>query len=459
MKSDSPTARVIHVAPDGDDTGSGTQAQPYATPRRALEVVGPGGRVVLHGGTYRLQAPLRLPRSGTPDAWIELSGAEGEHAILDADAIPVAPPTGSPPFAHDQGAVQIQDIAYVRIRGLTVRNSHMAGITVRDSHHVSVVGNAVDTTFGSGIAAWDSDHDDRGTTDLEIRDNTVTHANRWAMRPDYLASEEKGESPHEAVSLGGVLHFEVSGNHIYDCEKEGIDIKETSKHGRVSGNHIHHVGRQGIYVDAWFGAIEDVEIDRNRVHDCRGAGLVVSVENGQVVQDVRIRDNVVRDNLGSGLLFSRWGDGPRRRIVVEHNTFHHNGHGPPGEDQQFYWITGGIWLYSDTLSEIELRRNVVSDNAGFQIAASHHWEREGSPVKTSLREQGIAIEGNLVHPTEEPPVKVGWPPDDWAQAHPVVGEGMVPGPPVFVDPAGNDYRLEGEGESVPGVRLPARSEG
>ena len=44
------------------------------------------------------------------------------------------------------------------------------------------------------------------------------------------------EPPHEALSIGGAVDFEVAYNHVYDSDKEGIDIKETSKRGKVHHN-------------------------------------------------------------------------------------------------------------------------------------------------------------------------------------------------------------------------------
>ena len=78
----------------------------------------------------------------------------------------------------------------------------------------------------------------------------------------------RGEPPHEALSIGGAVNFEVAYNHVYDSDKEGIDIKETSKRGKVHHNFVHNVDRQGFYVDAWFGEISDIEIFSNVIHDC-----------------------------------------------------------------------------------------------------------------------------------------------------------------------------------------------
>jgi len=372
----------------------------------------------------------------------------GEEVIIDASAVPVPRPLGAPPFAHDQGAFQIEGVAYIRVQGLTIARSHRAGITVRDSHHVTLLDNTIDRTFTSGIAVWDSQHDGEGTEHIEIRGNTVIHANTWDMLPPGWARFR--EPPHEAISLGGVQHFEVSHNHVHHCDKEGIDIKENSGHGRVHHNHVHHVARQGLYVDGWFDTLRDVEFDHNVVHDCRGAGMVLSVENGPAVEDVRVHHNLIYDNHGTGLLFSRWGDGPRRRVAIEHNTIHHNGWGVPEEGHPYFWITGGIYLYSANLEDIEIRDNVVSGNRAFQIGVSHHLLVGGSGVKEALREREIVVDRNLVQTTAdaEAPIHVGTAAEDRAEVTPIAGEHAIEHAPRFFDAGAGDLRLRPDSPGI-----------
>lgn len=415
--------QVYWVAPRGDDSGPGSRARPWATLQHAAELLGPGERVEIRGGTYRIDTAIAPRRSGTDVGWIEYVAHDRERVVIDASALEVPPPSGDPPFAHDQGAFQLEDVAYVRVEGLTVRNAHQAGFTVRDSHHVALVGNSTDRTFASGIAVWDSQHDDRGTEHIEIRGNTITRANDPRMRPPW--APEEAEPPHEAISIGGALHFEVADNHVHHCGKEGIDVKETSKHGTVHHNHVHHVERQGLYVDAWFDRLADVELAHNHVHHCGGAGVVVSVEGGSVAEDLWIHHNRIHDNDGTGVLFSRWGDdGPRRRVVLEGNHIEHNGHGRPRAGERYFWLTGGIFLYSSNLRRAWIRDNVLVDNRGFQIAVSQRWLDDGATVGGALRQREIVIEDNELRPPPDPearPIHVGWPPDDYTWAHPVAG--------------------------------------
>ena len=72
--------RVYHVAcehPDASDDGPGTEAQPFATIGAAAQLVCPGEKVIVHGGTYR--ECVRPARGGeSPERMIAYESAEGE---------------------------------------------------------------------------------------------------------------------------------------------------------------------------------------------------------------------------------------------------------------------------------------------------------------------------------------------------------------------------------------------
>jgi len=89
-------AATIWVAPDGKDSQSGTKEQPLASLHAALrqarewrrlndpQVAG-GIDIVLRGGRYFLQEPVRLVAedAGKPDAPTCIKAAAGESPILD----------------------------------------------------------------------------------------------------------------------------------------------------------------------------------------------------------------------------------------------------------------------------------------------------------------------------------------------------------------------------------------
>src|SRR5262249_19787428 len=149
-----------------------------------------------------------------------------------------------------------------------VINSHDAGFTIRDSSNIDLINNSTKGTFSSGIAVWNTVHDDKRTQYIRIIGNTISRATTWDLAPE--AMSRRGEPPHEALSIGGAVDFEVAYNLIYESLK-GIDIKETTKRGRVHHNLVHDVVSPGIYVDAWFGDLRTIEIFSNIVRNCQAA--------------------------------------------------------------------------------------------------------------------------------------------------------------------------------------------
>lgn len=436
------TGNTYYVSPAGDDKNAGTREAPWKTVNHATITARAGDTVLIRDGTYEITEQIRVANSGTADAPITFKGYPNEVAVIDAFAIDVGTSKIGIPFSHDDGAFQIQGVQHIRVEGLHVQRSRGAGITVRDSSHVDIIGNEVSETYSSGISVWDTDHDAQDAQYIRVLSNTVTQANTFKMLPKGYTADH--EAPHEAISIAGAAHFEVAYNHVYFVIKEGIDVKEVSRHGTVHHNLIEGAGRQGLYVDAWFGDLEDVAFHDNIVRNCSGAGFAVSVEGGHALRNVRFTNNLLHDNLGTGILFGRWGgDGPRGDVKIFNNTIHHNGHGPASSNG-YFWITGGIYLYSANLSDIEIRDNIISDNKGFQIAYSDRWLAIDSLGEQALQQRGIDIHHNLLYSAEqvEYPIEVGWPPDDISRAIATNGRNATLADPQFVAPAKSDFRLQ-----------------
>jgi hypothetical protein len=442
------SGNIFYVAPNGRDSNSGTLAQPWATINHASEVLKAGDTVYLRGGTYRLSQQIRPKNSGTKKAWIVYSSYPGEQAILDAQNVKVAPPVGEPPYPHDQGAFQVERVSYIRIKQVKITKSHNAGFTIRDSHYIELYNNITDTTFSSGIAIWDTNRDGRGCDHNKVVGNTVTNANTYDMIiPGF---SPKDETPHEAISVGGAYYFEIAYNHVYDTDKEGIDVKETSRYGTVHHNYVHNVARQGLYVDNWGDLLEDIEVYDNIVRDCKGAGLILSVENGQMAKNIRIHHNLIYNNLGTGIFFSRWGDGLRKDIKIYNNTVHHNGYGKPNPGEKYHWITGGLYLFSSNLQNIDIRNNIFSDNKGFQIGYSDYYLKLDRDVNIAFRKKTIDIDYNLIFDKDNLsyPIYVGWPPDNYANVYPYKGSHFIENNPLFVAPQSSKFYLNSNSPAI-----------
>lgn len=428
------------VAPNGSDEGPGTANQPWATINHAAEKAKAGDLVLVHGGRYALSAQVRPRNSGRPSGWITFMGFPGEKAILDAQHVPRSALLQGGLY---NGVFQIQNVAYIRVVNLTIINSHGAGITIRDSHDIELINNSTEGTFSSGIAVWDTTHSDKLTQHIRILGNKITKATTWASASADIPKH--GEAPHEALSIGGAVDFEVAYNHVYDSDKEGIDIKETSKRGIVHHNLVENVQRQGIYLDAWFGEVSGIEISSNVVHNCHMAGVILSVENGESVASVSIHDNLIFNNDGTGLYFSRWGvDRLRRRIEIRHNVFFHNGYGTPKVDQRYYWMTGGLYLYSTSVRDIFIANNIFSQNRGFQVGYSELLSHGPGSWRKVAHEKNIQIIDNLIDGANavDSPIESGGDPIDRVNIYAINGTRTIFGNPMFTDPAGQDFALK-----------------
>ena len=427
------TRGVTHfVAVNGSDDGPGTFDRPWSTINHAAEQVEAGDTVVVRGGYFILPAQVRPRHSGLPGAWITFMGYPGEKPVLDAQQIPR---TSLVQGVLDNGVFQIQNVSYIRVVNLKLINSHDAGFGIRDASNIDLINNSTEGTFSSGIAVWDTNYDGNGPKHIRILGNNITKATTFDLAPP--DAPRSSRAPHEALTISGAVDFEVAYNRVYDSDKEGIDIKDPNKRGKVHHNLVYNVGRQGIYVDAWDGKISRIEIFSNVIHDCRGAGLVLSVENGQSVENVNIHDNLIFNNDGSGLYFSRWGvDNPRRYIRITNNVFYHNGYGAPKSGQTYYWLTGGLYLYSTNVYGILIKNNIFSKNRGFQIGYSDLFVKDNQSWHAVKQQKKILITANLINgrnPTTRP-IESGGDSPDRVNIYAVNGSRAMFGNPLFKDP-------------------------
>ena len=277
---------IYFVSPSGDDGAAGNMDSPWKTLECSVNKLSAGDILYIRGGEYVLAEAVLCKKSGAQGKPIVYAAFEDEKPVINADGINFHLEKEKYPFGVETGAVFIYQTEHIQICGVHVKNSHGHGIAVRDSNNIIIDGCTVENTFCCGISLWDTKSTGTVCHSNKIIGNKVIKATTWDMLPE---GRKKGhEPPHEAVSIAGACRFEVAYNHVYNCDKEGIDVKEVSHHGSVHHNHVHHVDRQGLYADAWFGPLTHVDFHDNIVHDCKGAGIVIAVEQGDCVSDVNI---------------------------------------------------------------------------------------------------------------------------------------------------------------------------
>jgi hypothetical protein len=404
-------AADVRVAPDSP---GGVQA--------ALDGARPGDRILLSAGVYALQAPLRVTVDGEPGRPVTLAVEPGADVWIDGSAYLAKLPEGGLPRGwHESGLVEVRGRRHVRLLGLQVRRSHVAGIYVSKSEDIEIAHCLVRETYNSGIGVWYS-------RNVRVLRNEVLHCNDQALRPEGVP--RRREAPHEAVSIAGTTDFEAAWNRVHRNIKEGIDCKEFSARGSIHHNLAEWNERQGIYLDCWFGVLEDVDVHSN-VSRHNDWGIAVSGEgDGASMRRIRIVNNLVHGNRHSGIFFATFGnDRPRTDLLVAHNTV--VGNGSPG-----HWggISGGIDVRSRAVERLRIVNNLVVGNWGFEIGGFA--EPAGD---AELEHRAIVVEDNLVdrvHLRDEPPRFFAVPARVFPDRSGWVAE------PRFVDALRGDFRLQ-----------------
>ena len=107
------SANEIHVSIDGSDSqGDGSAENPYATMKAAIASIGPGTTIYLHDGEYE---PFELDKgaSGTADAPVLITAAEGEHAIINGKT-----PDSDGEDIYD---IYLENVSNITIEGLELQ--------------------------------------------------------------------------------------------------------------------------------------------------------------------------------------------------------------------------------------------------------------------------------------------------------------------------------------------------
>jgi hypothetical protein len=417
------SAATFHVAVTGSDQNPGTSRKPWGSLHHAAAMAKAGDQVIVHGGTYRLTKPLEFKNSGSEKAWIEFAGAPRQEVVIDAVGIRPKDLGEAASF----GAISVIGPSYLRLKNLTLKNSYGFGFLVRGpSHHIDIQECRVDKTFAPGIGAWNAKA-------IRVVGCEVTNATVQEMR---LYGDPNHEPPHEAISIAGVDGFEVAWNHVHHCGKEGIDVKEISRNGTVHHNYVHHMPRQGLYVDAWFGLLENVEFYSNVVHDSEW-GFVVSVEGkGSELRNVRAHHNVLYRNRGSGIYFGTWGeDLLRTGVVLAHNTIYNNG-------KPVHWAgpTGSIDLRSKSSQNISVINNLCAGGGAFDFASFINPATE----LARFDELKIRVSGNLFQSLKDDTAA----PSPYGKVYAWRGINTVVADPRMRNPEAGDFTLRPDSPAI-----------
>jgi len=389
---------VYYVAPTGSDSNPGTESQPWQTIQKAADTLVAGDTAYIRAGTYEEQViPLN---SGSAGNYITYAAYPGETVTIDGDSITLP--------AYETGLFVVEDTNYIKVSGLRIVNAgpndNNAGIYVDNAHHIIIENNYTYNTVSSGIGVWDG-------SNIIIDGNEVR-----------LACND-GEQ--EDITVSGTDTFEIKNNHVHEGGPgtnggEGITVKGGATNGRIYKNHVHDITRGErtcIYVDAWGAtATSNIEIFQNVFHNC-GAGISLASEDGGLVRNVEIYNNIVYDNQSNGLEIGNWGEPgilvrPIERIAFTNNTVYNNGSTGWG---------GGFYNDNPDVTDIVVRNNIFSQNPTSQIV------NESSV--------SLTVDHNLIDGTQE-------------YTYAISGTDYVVGDPLFLNASAADFHLRANSPAI-----------
>ena len=146
---------TLFASPSGNDANSGSSASSPKTFTGAAAVTQPGSVVCLLGGTYNLNSTFFAPTSGSPSSWIVYKnyGNGPVNLVWTAGAI------AQPMFKFGGGTFP-SGAAYLEFRGLNLdgQNNALDGFFCQGGHHLRFIGNIINNTGGSGVAAVRCDY-------------------------------------------------------------------------------------------------------------------------------------------------------------------------------------------------------------------------------------------------------------------------------------------------------------
>jgi uncharacterized repeat protein (TIGR01451 family) len=389
---------TYYVSPTGSDSNPGTIAQPWATIQHAAGILTAGDTVYIRAGTYHEQV---IPaNSGSAGNTITYTAYPGETVTIDGTGISL------PNWAT--GLFVVEDRSYIKVSGLRILNAgpnqNNAGIYVDNSHYITLENNYTYNTVSSGIGVWDGS-------------NVIIDGNEVRLACN------NGEQ--EMITVSGTNTFEVKNNHVHDGGPgtnggEGITIKGGATNGKIYKNHVHDITsgqRTCLYVDGWGGATAtaNIEVYQNILHNC-AAGISLSSEDGSLVRDVNIYNNIVYNNQSNGLEIGNWGEPgisvrPIQNVKFINNTVYNNGTAGWG---------GGFFNENPNVTNIVVRNNIFSQNLTSQIV------NESTATLT--------VDYNLIDGTQ-------------GYAYAINGANYVTGNPGFVNP-GADFHLQSNSPAI-----------
>ena len=198
-----------YVATNGDDSGSGTESQPWQTIHKAANTLISGDTVYIKAGTYYIPSCISIVNSGTPGNWITFMAYPGDELDVIIDGVNMQ--------NSSHGFYIYNAKNYIWLQGLRIQNITGSGIwaeaTANSATGLRVVECSIYNTSSIGIAVMGLNFSPwGGQPDKETQQSLYTDI---ILIGNEIEKTNEPSGVNECISIGkGVDDIEVAFNYI-----------------------------------------------------------------------------------------------------------------------------------------------------------------------------------------------------------------------------------------------------
>jgi hypothetical protein len=198
-------ATTYHVAPNGSNSSTGTQAQSFATLQKAHDIAVAGDTIYMRGGEYNIGSQQTLTRDGTSGNPIKVFAYPGEVPILNATSI----------TATDTWVIRMNGANWWHIKGLEIKNNPKGGaIAITTGSHNNIIENN-NVHHNGALSAW-------AATGISVYQDA---ANNLILNNDSHHNRDIDNGDADGIGMGSTGTGNVlRGNRVWRNSDDGIDM-------------------------------------------------------------------------------------------------------------------------------------------------------------------------------------------------------------------------------------------
>ena len=370
---------IYYIAANGNDTSYGSITAPWKTIAKVNSFLfQPGDTILFRCGDIWTGTQLRIARSGT-------LGNPITFGNYDLGEIPIIDGTGIAWGAYEQGIINLDDVSYITVSGLSAKNSGKHGIMMYGSSNIIIKNCYTYGTAVSGISTWGCSHILIDGCEVEYANVTGSEENISIASTSWDVEIRYTEVHHGGPGTGG----------------EGLNIKDGSHDVNIHHCVVHDEPKFGYGVDAWTRGCYNIKFYDNIAYNCGYYGYILESEQGGIGTNLWVYNNIAYNCTKGGYCIPNWGiSGPVSNCYFINNVAY-NCQGPAFQTMH------------SNMTNVVVRNNIFSNNRNPQINLN------------SSSVPNVVIDHNLFFGGTSAPL----------------GTSYVIGDPKFVNAVGHDFHL------------------